>query len=159
MLYRFQFTIITCRTTIYVLFSFWLFFFFFGESLLLTLFNFTTITDSIPSNYFFTFKYHTNFSLNSYSYLLSSTIMFFITFFTISAFLFLLNLRYTFNFFYFDLTAYLDFFFTLIFVYLFINVTVFQILFFLISYFKYINLLEFVYTRDLSDNVDVLENE
>ena len=29
LLYRFQFTLITCRTTIYILFSFWLFFFFF----------------------------------------------------------------------------------------------------------------------------------
>ena len=29
LLYRFQFTIVTCRTTIYLLFSFWIFFFFF----------------------------------------------------------------------------------------------------------------------------------
>ena len=29
LLYRFQFTIVTCRTTVYLLFSFWIFFFFF----------------------------------------------------------------------------------------------------------------------------------
>ena len=39
MVHRFQFTIITSRTTIYLLFSFWCFFFFFGEILLLLTFK------------------------------------------------------------------------------------------------------------------------
>ncbi len=107
-LYKFQFTIVTCRTTIYLLFSFWLFFFFFGESLLLILFNFTTLTDSINSNFFFSFKYHTIFSLNISSFYLSNTIMNYIIFFTSCSFIFLLNLKYTFNYFYLNWIWYFD---------------------------------------------------
>ena len=100
LLYRFQFTIITCRTTVYILFSFWLFFFFFGESLLLVLFNFASVTDSVYGNYFFTFKNHNIFSINSFSGELASAISFYIAFFAACAFIFLINLRYTFNYFY-----------------------------------------------------------
>lgn len=95
--FRFQFTIVTCRTTIYVLFSFWIFFFFFGESLLFILFNFSTLNDAIPASYFFTFKFYNPFAINSFSNYLSESIMFYILFFTTCSFLFLLNLRYTFN--------------------------------------------------------------
>jgi hypothetical protein len=138
LLYRFQFTIVTCRTTIYLLFSFWLFFFFFGESLLLILFNFSTLSDSISSNYFFIFKNHTIFLLNSSSFFLSNTIMFYIIFFTSCSFIFLLNLRYTFNYFYLNNLWIFDAIFLLVICYLFINNFFFLFIFlnFILFYFR-----------------------
>lgn len=138
LIYRFQFTAVTCRTTIYVLFSFWLFFFFFGETLLLLLFNFSTLTDSIPGNYFFTFKYHNIFSLNTFSAHLSDTVMFYIIFFTASSFIFLLNLRYTFNYNYFHNIWIFDFVFIILLAYLFFNylISLFLIFIFLIYFYK-----------------------
>jgi len=120
-LHRFQFTLFTCRTTIYLLFSFWLFFFFFGESLLVLLFNFSTITDAISSSSFFTFKTHIIFFLNSSSSFLNNVILFYIIFFTASSFLFLLNLRYSFNYFYVKNLWFFDFFFLIVFTSLFFN--------------------------------------
>ena len=134
LLYRFQFTIFTCRTTIYLLFSFWLFFFFFGESLLMILFNFSTLTDSVPSNYFMFFKNHIIFDLNVSSSSLSNTIMFYILFFTSCSFIFLLNLRYTFNYFYLNSIWFFDFFFLAVIFYLY-----------LASFFFYIVLLLFIF--------------
>ena len=96
MRYQFQFTVITSRTTIYVLFSFWCFFFFFGEFLLLITFNFNTISDLIPSNYFTFFKTHTIFLLDNNNSYLTEVMMFYILFFTTNSFLFLLNLKYSF---------------------------------------------------------------
>jgi hypothetical protein len=121
LLYRFQFTILTCRTTIYVLLFFWLFFFFFGESLLLILFNFTTVTDAIYSNYFFMFKTHTIFSIYTTSINLSAMIMFYIFFFLSCALIFLLNLRYTFNYSYLNNLWILDLFFFFVILFLFVN--------------------------------------
>lgn len=95
-LYQFQFTVVTSRTTIYVLFLFWCFFFFFGEFLLLALFNVNTISDLIPSNHFNFFKTHTIFLLDNSNTYLTEVIMFYILFFTVSASLFLLNLKYSF---------------------------------------------------------------
>jgi NADH-quinone oxidoreductase subunit L len=95
-LYQFQFTIITSRTTIYVLFLFWCFFFFFGEFLLLITFNMNTLNELIPSNYFTFFKTHTIFLLDNNNNYLTEIIMFYILFFTTSSFLFLFNLKYTF---------------------------------------------------------------
>jgi hypothetical protein len=63
MMHRFQFTSITSRSTTYLLFSFWCFFFFFGELLLLVLFNYNTVSDSVPSYYFFNTKNHVIFYL------------------------------------------------------------------------------------------------
>ena len=137
LLYRFQFTIVTCRTTIYLLFSFWLFFFFFGESLLLILFNFSTLSDAISSNYFFIFKNHTIFLLNSSSFFLSNTIMFYIIFFTSCSFIFLLNLRYTFNYFYLNNVWIFDAFFLLIICYLFINNFFFFFIFYKFFFFLF----------------------
>ena len=134
LLYRFQFTIFTCRTTIYLLFSFWLFFFFFGESLLMILFNFSTLTDSVPSNYFMFFKNHIIFDLNVSSSSLSNTIMFYILFFTSCSFIFLLNLRYTFNYFYLNSIWFFDFFFLAVIFYLY-----------LASFFFYLVLLLFIF--------------
>ena len=134
LLYRFQFTIFTCRTTIYLLFSFWLFFFFFGESLLMILFNFSTLTDSVPSDYFMFFKNHIIFDLNTSSSSLSNTVMFYILFFTSCSFIFLLNLRYTFNYFYLNSIWFFDFFFLTVIFYLY-----------LASFFFYFLLLLFIF--------------
>lgn len=98
---RFQHTIVTCRTTVYVLFSFWLFFFFFGESLLLILFNFSTVSDTIPSNYFFSLKTFNSFTLRTASTNLTNVINFFIIFFTSCSLIFLINLKLVFNYSYF----------------------------------------------------------
>ena len=95
--YRFQFIAVTCRLTTCVLFLFWLIIFFFGESLLLLLFNYSSISDSIPAANFFLFKSHTIFSVDIFSAQLASTITFYIMFFATCALLFLLNLRYSFN--------------------------------------------------------------
>lgn len=91
-LYRFQFTSITSRSTTYLLFSFWCFFFFFGEILLLILFNYNTLSDAVPSYYFFNTKSHVIFWLNSSSSKLSTTIMFYILFLSSCSFKFLLRL-------------------------------------------------------------------
>jgi hypothetical protein len=131
-LFNYQFTIFTSRTTIYVLFIFWCFFFFFGESLLLILFNFSTLTDSIPANFFFLIKTHTIFYLNLSSFLLSSTIMFYILFFTFCAFIFLINLRYTFNYNYLNYSYFLEILFMALTCYLFFSYYLFMLL---ISYY------------------------
>ena len=137
LLYRFQFTIITCRTTIYLLFSFWIFFFFFGESLLMILFNFSTLTDSINADYFMLFKTHTIFFLNTSSFYLSNAIMFYILFFTSCSFIFLLNLRYTFNYYYINSIWFFDFFFLFFLSYLYFkNIFFFLFFFIIISVYK-----------------------
>ena len=97
MKHRFQFTSITSRFTIYILFSFWCFFFFFGESLLLLTFNYNNLTDLIPSNFFMSTKSHVIFLLDNSNAYLNEVILFYIIFFTTCSFIFLLNLRYTFN--------------------------------------------------------------
>lgn len=119
--YRFQFTVVTARSTIYVLFAFWLFFFFFGETLLLIIFNYSTISDSLFSNYFTNVSFYTVFTLNTFSNFLLNNVMFFITLFTLLAFLFLLNLRYTFNYKYLENLWLFEFFFLLILLKLFFN--------------------------------------
>lgn len=92
LLYRFQFTIITSRSTVYVLFLFWCFFFFFGEILLLVMFNFNTISDLIPSHFFLSTKNHVVFWLNNGSAKLSEVIMFYIIFLSLCSFNYLLRL-------------------------------------------------------------------
>ena len=91
---RFQFTIITSRLTTYVLFSFWIFFFFFGESLLLLTLNYSSTVDTITSHSFFVVKQHIIFYLNSGSGYLLNQINFFIYFLTSSAIVYLLNLNF-----------------------------------------------------------------
>jgi hypothetical protein len=136
-LINYQFTIFTSRFTVYVLFFFWCFFYFFGEILLLILFNFNTLTDTISSDFFFLLKNHTIFYLNSNSTFLNFTIMFYILFFTSCSFLFLLNLRYNFNYLHLNLVVFFDFLFLFITAYLFNFFSFFIILiFFLFFYFK-----------------------
>ena len=119
MKHRFQFTSITSRTTIYLLFSFWCFFFFFGEILLLLTFNYNTLTDLIPSNFFMSTKSHVIFLLQNGSAYLNEVIFFYILFFTVCALLFLLNLRYSFNYNFFDHQWRIDLCFLISIVYLF----------------------------------------
>jgi hypothetical protein len=95
--FRYQFSALTSRFTIYVLFLFWCFFFFYGETLYLITFNYSTLNDSIPSNFFFSIKSHTVFYLNLHGSYLGNTVMFYISFFTLCSFIFLLNMRYNFN--------------------------------------------------------------
>ena len=97
MKHLFQFTSITSRFTIYVLFTFWCFFFFFGEFLLLLTFNYNNLTDLTPSNFFMSTKSHVIFLLDNSNAFLNEIIFFYIIFFTSCSLLFLLNLRYTFN--------------------------------------------------------------
>jgi hypothetical protein len=123
LLYRFQYTVITSRTTIYLLFSFWCFFFFFGESLLLITFNFNTLSDLIPSSFFMIFKAHIIFFLNNGNNFMGDVIFFYILFFTTSAFLFLLNLRYMSTYRYFYNLLYLDIIFVTLTLILFLGLS------------------------------------
>lgn len=125
MQHRFQFTSITSRTTVYILFSFWCFFFFFGEILLLLTFNFNTLTDLIPSNFFMSTKSHVIFLLDNGSAYLNEIIFFYILFFTLCSLLFLLNLRFTFNYRFFSHQSQLDIIFMLVVSYLFSSKFVF----------------------------------
>lgn len=107
--YRFQHSALTSRLTIYVLSLFWCFFFFFGESLLLVTLNYNTLVDSVPSSFFVFTKSHTIFNSFSSNALLGDTILFFILFFTSTAFTFLLNLRFSHSYNYTRSSAILDF--------------------------------------------------
>ena len=100
-IYRFQFTTVTSRTTSYFLFSFWCFFFFFGEVLLLVTFNFSTPVDTIASSSFFTIKQHTVFYLDTLSTKLLTHVNCYIYFLTSSAFMYLINLNHSYNYNYF----------------------------------------------------------
>jgi hypothetical protein len=91
---RFQFTAITSRSTSYLLLLFWLFFFHFGETLLLIVFNYSVTLDSINSSSFMLIKQHIPNSLNSTSNKLMSQINFFIFFLTPLAFSYLTCLGY-----------------------------------------------------------------
>ena len=117
--HRFQFTIITSRTTIYLLFSFWCFFFFFGEILLLLTFNYNNLTDLIPSNFFMFTKSHVIFLMDNGNAYLNDVIFFYILFFTTCSLLFLLNLRYTFNYQFFQHQFLIDIVFIIVNLYLF----------------------------------------
>lgn len=117
--HRFQFTIITSRTTIYLLFSFWCFFFFFGEILLLLTFNYNNLTDLIPSNFFMFTKSHVIFLMDNGNAYLNDVIFFYILFFTTCSLLFLLNLRYTFNYQFFQHQFLIDIVFIVVNLYLF----------------------------------------
>lgn len=115
-LQRFQFTAITAQVTCYILFFFWLFFFSFGEAMLLFLFNFSAPVDTISSSFFFTFKNFTIFNLSLLSNSTADLISFFIFFFTAAGLKFLVNLRYTFFYDYFSWNLRLDFFVLIVFI-------------------------------------------
>jgi hypothetical protein len=124
MLHRFQFTIITSRSTTYFLFSFWCFFFFFGEILLLLMFNFSTLSDLIPSHFFISTKSHMIFWMDNSSTRLGEVIMFYIIFLTLCAFRFLTqtDLNFTYN--YLRLELFADIVFVSLFIF-WLNLTAF----------------------------------
>lgn len=95
--YRFHFTSVTSRSTSYFLLTFWLFFFFYGETLLLIVFNYSTPVDTINSTSFFTIKQHIIFFLSTTSAQLTSHINFYIYFLTSCSFAYLINLNYSYN--------------------------------------------------------------
>ena len=136
--HRFQFTMITSRTTIYLLFSFWCFFFFFGEILLLLTFNYNNLTDLIPSNFFMFTKSHVIFLMDNGNAYLNDVIFFYILFFTTCSILFLLNLRYSFNYQFFQHQFLIDIIFILV------NLYLFQI------YFIYILYILFLFKRPVA---------
>ena len=116
---RIQHTALTSRATSYTLFTFWVFFFFFGESLLLVLFNYNSLTDVIPSSFFVFIKAHLPFMLDNSNSFLGETVFFFISFFTPAAFLFLFSLKYSFNYSYIRSSWVVDLLFTLWLAYLY----------------------------------------
>lgn len=99
--YRFHFTTITSRSTSYMLVSFWIFFFFFGETLLLVTFNYSATVDTITSSSFFTIKQHPFTYMSTFSTTLMYHVTFYIVFLTVSAILYLTNLNYSYNYNYF----------------------------------------------------------
>jgi NADH:ubiquinone oxidoreductase subunit 5 (subunit L)/multisubunit Na+/H+ antiporter MnhA subunit len=99
--HRFQFTVVTSRLTSYFLLSFWLFFFFYGETLLLVVFNYSTPVDTITSSAFFTIKQHVIFLLTTTPHKLITYINFYIFLLTSCAFFYLINLNYSYNYNYF----------------------------------------------------------
>jgi hypothetical protein len=84
-----------------MLVSFWIFFFFFGESLLLVLFNYSTPIDTITSSSFLVIKQHVIFFIQTSSVKLLKYINFFIFFLTLNAFFYMINLNYSYNYNYF----------------------------------------------------------
>ena len=92
--YRFQHTVITSRSTIYLLTFFWCFFFFFGESLLLVMLNYNTLIDFVVSSVFSFSKSHVLFMTACSNSFLGDILFYFISFLASTAFLFLLNLKY-----------------------------------------------------------------
>lgn len=99
--HRFQFTVVTSRLTSYFLLSFWLFFFFYGETLLLIVFNYSTPVDTITSSAFFTIKQHVIFLLTTTPHKLITYINFYIFLLTSCAFFYMMNLNYSYNYNYF----------------------------------------------------------
>ena len=97
LMYRYHYTSITSRTTSYLLITFWTFFFFYGETLLLVVLNYSTPVDTITSASFFTIKQHVVFFLTSTSTQLTNHINFYIYFLTLSAFSYLMNYNYSYN--------------------------------------------------------------
>lgn len=108
LLYRFQYTLITARPTIYVLTAMWLFFYTFGDFFFSLMFNYNTLVDTIPSSCFTFIKTHTIFMTESSNVYLSDSLFMFIVFLLSSAFLFLVNHRLAFNYNYFKNNYYAD---------------------------------------------------
>ena len=92
--HNYAFTVITSRLTSYMLISFWLFFFFFGESFLMITFNYTTVVDTVTSSAFLLLKQHIIFYITTISNYLHTSLSFFIYFLTSCSFSFLFHLNY-----------------------------------------------------------------
>jgi uncharacterized metal-binding protein len=87
--------------------------------LFLITFNFLTPIDSILSASFFTVKQHIIFMGPSLSFFLLSSINFYIYFLTLTAVLYLLNLNYSFNYYYFRNSWYTLYLISIVFIILF----------------------------------------
>ncbi len=106
---RFQLTSVTSRLTVYILFTFWIFFFFFGDTLLSVLLNYNTLSETIFSSSFTTIKQHIIYTSFTSTMWLSRIIFFYILILTMFSLSFLLNFRYTFTYNYFYVVYLLDF--------------------------------------------------
>lgn len=102
---NFQLTAVTSRLTIYILFSFWGCILFFGNSLILILLNFSTLTEAVPASSFTTLKQHSFFMLTTTTAFLSKSILFYILILTTWAVFFLLNFRYSHTYNHFETTT------------------------------------------------------
>lgn len=140
LVFRFQYSLLTSRVTIYLLFFFWCFFFFFGEFLLLLVFKYNTIGEWIPSSFLTYLKTNLIFSLASSNNSLTGLIFFYIIFFAICSFLFLLNLRLNSYSLYLRLVWQNDLLFILLISLLFSHYTLFYIL----AYLAIIRVLNFI---------------
>lgn len=89
--HRFRYTAVTARLTSYVLLLFWVFFFFYGESLILIIYSFSAPTDTITSSSFGQIKQHVVFLLLSVSTKLVWNVNFCIFYLTSCSCIFLLN--------------------------------------------------------------------
>lgn len=103
--FKFQFTCITSRLTTYFLFTFWLFFFFFGEILLLVIFNYVSTVDSITGNSFTVIKQHMIFYLTTIPTKLSIHINTYIYFLTACSFFYMINFVYSYSYRYISLSS------------------------------------------------------
>jgi hypothetical protein len=105
---RFQLVVVTSRLTVYVLFLFWVSFFFFGDTLLSVLLNYSTLSEVIFSSCFVVSKEHTLFMLITSTSWLSNTIFFYITTITTLSVMFLVNMRFALTHNYYTVTYLLD---------------------------------------------------
>lgn len=119
-LLRYEYTLFTSKTTIFILFFFWIFFIFFGEIFYLIILNFSSLNESIESNFFFFLKSHIIFFLFNFSNFLSNIIIFYIIFFTINSFFFILNFKLKFNYLYFFNKYFYNTIYIIFFLFLFI---------------------------------------
>ena len=135
-LYRFQNSLITSRTTVYILFTFWLFFFFFGDFLILTLLNYSSVSDFLPSTFFFNLKNHFFYDLASFSEQLASNLMFIIFFFFLGSFVYLLSIKFISLYFFFDWLFFFDLIMFIFLIFFFNSFWVFFCFFFAFNLIK-----------------------
>lgn len=106
----YHFTSVTSRLTSYLLFMFWLFFTFYGESLLLVTLNYLSLIDTIPSNSFLSLKQHVIFFLITTSTEVLNYLNLYIYGLLVCALGFLLNFNYVTNYKYFKQSTSLGFY-------------------------------------------------
>lgn len=102
LVYRFNLPSLVSRSTTYILFLFWLLFFFFGEFMILLVFNYSNLVDTITSSSFFLIKHHLLYFLVSSPSKLALSINLYIVLLTLLAlvYLMLLGNRYSYHYFF-----------------------------------------------------------
>ena len=93
LLMRYQLTFLTSRTMSFILFFFWFCSFFFGNTLISILLNFSSLCDTIPSSFFTLTKEHTIFQTFSSRGETSNRISFLLFIFTTHSLYYLVNLK------------------------------------------------------------------